>query len=112
MLYIVLIQLITTLVLAFIGGLLGGLPGFLSGFSGGACCVVPNGIFALYLCISSRKLNQPSFTSFFAAEFLKIIATISLIGLTAYLYRDLNWLGFIASFILVIKIYIILLFRH
>lgn len=112
MLQIVLIQFITTLVLAFIGGILGGVSGFFSGISGGACCTIPNGLFALYLRTNSHGLSQPSFVAFFAAEFVKIIVTISLIGLTACLYRDLNWLGFIASFILVIKIYIILLFRY
>ncbi|AIY44114.1 ATP synthase protein I [Collimonas arenae] len=50
--------------------------------------------------------------SFFIGEFVKIATTIALIGAVVWLYHDLNWPAFIVSFIVVLKSYIILLFRH
>jgi ATP synthase protein I len=38
--------------------------------------------------------------------------TLALLGATAWLYRDLNWLALLGGFIVALKSYIILLFRH
>ena len=111
MLYIVFIQFIATIVLAIVGGILGGAPGFFSNLSGGACYALPNGIFASYLFLS-YKFNKFNEKLFFYAEFAQVTAAIGLMGLTISFYQDLNWLGFITSFCLVIKTYLILLFKH
>ncbi|EGF33993.1 tranmembrane domain protein [Oxalobacteraceae bacterium IMCC9480] len=50
--------------------------------------------------------------SFFIGEFVKIALTVTLLGTVAWLYRDLNWLALIAAFVVALKSYIILLFRH
>ena len=50
--------------------------------------------------------------SFFIGEFIKIALTVALLGAVAWLYHDLNWLALIAGFIVALKSYIILLFRH
>ena len=112
MLRIVLMQFVTTAVLACIAGLLAGVPGFCSALLGGVCCAVPNGLFALRLYISARKPGGTDPMSFFIGEFVKIATTIALIGAVVWLYHDLNWPAFIVSFIVVLKSYIILLFRH
>lgn len=49
--------------------------------------------------------------SFFIGEFIKIATTIALLGAVVWLYRDVNWLAFVLSFIAVLKSYIILLFK-
>ncbi|WP_211461292.1 ATP synthase subunit I [Collimonas silvisoli] len=112
MLRIVLMQFVTTAVLACVAGLLAGVSGFCSALLGGVCCAVPNGLFALRLYISARKPGGANPMSFFIGEFVKIATTIALFGAVVWLYHDLNWPAFIVSFIVVLKSYIILLFRH
>lgn len=112
MLRVVLLQFIATLVVSLISGALAGIPGFLSALLGGLCCVVPNGLFALRLFADSRKPGGANPMSFFIGEFVKIALTVTLLGTVAWLYYDLNWLALIAAFVVALKSYIILLFRH
>jgi len=78
---------------------------------GGLCCVVPNGLFALRL-FSAAQRGAANPVSFMIGEFIKIALTVTLLGVTAWLYRDLNWLALICGFIVALKSYIILLFRQ
>lgn len=112
MLRIVLLQLAATAVVSVIAGGLGGMPAAWSALLGGLCCVVPNALFALRLFASARSGKGANPMSFFIGEFIKIALTVALLGAAAWLYRDLNWLALIAAFIVALKSYIILLFRH
>ena len=78
---------------------------------GGLCCVVPNGLFALRL-FSSAQRGAANPVTFMVGEFIKIALTLTLLGVTAWLYRDLNWLALLCGFIVALKSYIILLFRR
>jgi ATP synthase protein I len=112
MLPVVYLQLATTVAASLIAWLLAGLPGFFSALLGGLCCVVPNGLFALRLYANAQKLGDANPMSFFIGEFIKIALTVALLGMIAWLYHGLNWLALIAGFIVALKSYIILLFRH
>jgi ATP synthase protein I len=112
MLRLVLLQLVTTVIVSGIAGLLGGIHALLSALLGGLCCVVPNGLFALRLFASTRKPGAANPMTFFIGEFIKIALTLAMLFAVAWLYRDLNWLALIAAFIVALKSYIILLFRH
>lgn len=112
MLRVVLLQLATTVVAGVIAGLLGGTSALLSALLGGLCCVIPNGLFALRLFANAQKPGGANPMSFFIGEFIKIALTVALLGAVAWLYHDLNWLALIAGFIVALKSYIILLFRH
>lgn len=112
MLRLVLLQLVTTVIVSGIAGLLGGIHALLSALLGGLCCVVPNGLFALRLFASTQKPGAANPMTFFIGEFIKIALTLAMLFAVAWLYRDLNWLALIAAFIVVLKSYIILLFRH
>ena len=74
--------------------------------------MVPNGVFALRLYIGTKKPGTLSPMTFFFGEFTKIAFTIALLAAVVFGYRDLNWLALIAAFIVALKSYIILLFRH
>jgi ATP synthase protein I len=111
MLRIVSLQLMATVVAGVIAALLGGWPAMISAVLGGLCCVVPNGLFALRL-FSAAKRGAANPVSFMVGEFIKIALTLTLLGVTAWLYRDLNWLALICGFIVALKSYIILLFRQ
>ena len=78
---------------------------------GGLCCVVPNGLFALRL-FSAAQRGKANPMTFMLGEFIKIALTVTLLGVTAWLYRDLNWFALIGGFIVALKSYIILLFRR
>lgn len=112
MLRLVLIQLATSVFAAVVAGLLAGHHAFFSALLGGLCCVVPNSVFALRFYIGARKPGTLSPMSFFFGEFTKIALTIGMLAAVVIGYRDLNWLALIAAFIVALKSYIILLFRH
>jgi ATP synthase protein I len=111
MLRIVSLQLMATVAAGIVAALLGGRHAMFSAVLGGLCAVVPNALFALRLFASARRGAANPMT-FFIGEFIKIALTVTLLGVTAWLYRDLNWLALICGFIVVLKSYIILLFRH
>jgi len=112
MLRVVLLQFLTTVITGLIAGLIGGWHALLSALLGGLCCVVPNGLFALRLLINARKPGAVNPMTFFIGEFIKIALTVALLGAVVWLYRDLNWLALLAAFIVALKSYIILIFRH
>ena len=101
-----------TVVAGVIAALLGGWPAMFSAVLGGLCCVVPNALFALRLFASAQKPGGANPMSFFIGEFIKIALTVGFLFATAWLYRDLNWPALIGGFIVALKSYIILLFRH
>ncbi len=112
MLRLILIQLATTLAAAMVAGALGGSHAFISALLGGLCCVVPNGLFALRLYIGAQRPGTLNPMTFFFGEFTKIAMTVALHALAVWWSRELNWLAMIAAFIVALKSYIILLFRH
>ena len=109
---VVSLHLIATAVAGAIAAMLGGGPAMLSTVLGGICCVVPNGLFAVRLFAGTQKPGGATAGTFFVWEFIKIALTFALFGAVAWLYRDVNWLAFVAGFIVALKSYIILLFRH
>jgi ATP synthase protein I len=67
---------------------------------------------AVRLYLSAQKPGGANPISFFIWEFIKIALTVALIYAAAVLYRDLNWFALLGGFIVALKSYIILLFRH
>jgi ATP synthase protein I len=112
MLRIVSLQFIATVVAGLVAALLGGWPAMFSAMLGGFCAVAPNALFALRLFANARRPGGANPMTFMIGEFIKIALTVALLGATAWLYRDLNWLALIGGFIVALKSYIILLFRH
>jgi ATP synthase protein I len=112
MLRIVSLQLMASVVTGLVAGLLGGRAAMISAVLGGLCCVVPNALFALRLFANAQKPGGANPVTFFIGEFIKIALTVGFLGATAWLYHDLNWLALICGFIVALKSYIILLFRH
>ncbi len=112
MLRVIFLQLASTIAAGMVAGLLGGVPAMVSALLGGLCCVVPNSLFALRLFADAQKPGGANPMSFIIGEFIKIALTVALLGAIAWLYHGLNWLALIAGFIVALKSYIILLFRH
>ena len=112
MLRIILMQLVAMVVAACTAGLLGGVSALWSALLGGFCCVIPNSFFAWRLYTSARKPGGANPMTFFFGESIKIATTLALMGAVVWLYHGVNWLAFVLSFIVVLKSYLILLFRH
>lgn len=112
MLRIILLQLVATVIATLVAGMLGGVPALWSALLGGVCCVVPNALFALRLHVSAQKPGGTNPMTFFFGEFIKIATTFALMGAIVWLYHGVHWLAFLLSFIVVLKSYFILLFRH
>ncbi|MBC3869378.1 ATP synthase subunit I [Undibacterium oligocarboniphilum] len=109
---IVLLQLATALIAAALAVVFGNASVAFSALLGGFCCALPNAFFALRLFMSARKPGGANPMSFFIGEFFKITLTITLLAAVVYWYRDVNWPAFLIAFIVVLKSYFILLFRH
>jgi ATP synthase protein I len=112
MLRLVSLQMMATVVAGVIAGLLGGWSAMLSAVLGGLCCVVPNGVMAVRLFAGARKPGGANPATFFIWEFVKIALTLALLVIIARVYHDLNWPALLGGFIVALKSYIILLFRH
>src|SRR4051812_23213891 len=112
MLRIVSLQMMATVVAGVVAALLGGWPAMFSAVLGGLCCVVPNALFALRLFANAHRPGAANPMTFFIGEFIKIALTVSFLGVIVWLYHDLNWLALLCGFIVALKSYIILLFRH
>jgi ATP synthase protein I len=109
---IVLLQLAAAFIVALVAGLMSGLSAGLSALFGGLCCAIPNAVFALRLFVDAKKTGGANPMTFFFGEFTKIALTIALMAAVVIWYRGVNWLAFIVAFIVVMKSYFILLFRH
>ena len=106
MLRLVLTQFAVTLFVAAIAGLIGGSNALLSSLLGGLCCVLPNGLFALRIANSARSPETLTPMTFMFGEFTKIVMTVAMLAAIVWLYRDVNWLAFIAAFIITLKSYL------
>jgi ATP synthase protein I len=109
---IILLQFAVAFIVSLAALMLSGIPAGLSALFGGICCALPNAFFAFRLFVSAKKLGGANPASFFVGEFIKIGLTLTLLALVVLFYQDLNWLAFLTSFILVMKSYLILLFRY
>jgi ATP synthase protein I len=112
MLRLIAIQITATTAVALLAGLWSGVDAFSSALLGGLCCVVPNGLFAMYLQHRTKKLDSMAPPIFFIGEFAKITLTVALLAAVAFLYQELNWLAMLLAFIVALKSYAVMLFRH
>lgn len=111
MLRLVLVQLTTSLVAAAIAAFVAGMPAMWSLLLGSLSCVLPNALFALRLFASAKRLGTANPMTFLIGEFIKIVLTLTLLGVSVWLYRDMNWLALIVGMIVALKSYLILMFR-
>lgn len=109
---VVLLQIVAALVSALIAAAAASPSAGVSALLGGLCCAIPNALFAARLYFNAKKPGGATPVGFFIGEFIKIASTIALMGAVVWLYHDVNWLAFVVTFIVVLKSYFILLFRH
>lgn len=105
-------QLVMVLV-AFVLSLFFGLNAALSAAAGGLCVAIPNLLVVMNLLISDLTKRPIKPLLLVAVEFLKILATCMLLGLTAVLYSGLVWPALIFGVIsAAFSVFLLLIFNH
>ena len=100
-----------SVVVALIAVLIGGLPSGIAAVLAGLCCVIPNVCFFAGLFFAQKIFHKIIPATFFVIEFFKIAVSVLLLILVFWFYRDVKWVTFIVSYILVLKSYIFLLLK-
>ncbi len=96
---------------ALIAVLIGGIPSGIAAALAGLCCVIPNVCFFAGLFFAQKIFHKIIPATFFVIEFFKIAVSVLLLILVFWFYRDVKWVTFIVSYILVLKSYIFLLLK-
>ena len=105
-------QVVTAVVVAVVSWLIGGEIAGISAALGGVVCVVPNMLFALGLRWLERPGKQVGMGVFMALEFAKIALTMAFMITAVWFYRDVSWVYFLISLVIVLKSYILLLYKN
>ena len=105
-------QAAVAVAVAILSMLIGGQAAGTSAALGGVVCVVPNVLFAIGLRILERRKKQVGLGVFLVLEFLKIVLTMVLMITAVWFYRDVSWVYFLVSLAIVLKSYILLLYKN
>ncbi|MBR7070195.1 MAG: ATP synthase subunit I [Oxalobacter sp.] len=101
------IAVLIALIAAWIGGTSAGIAAILAGL----CCVIPNIIFFAGMVAAEKIFANLRPATFFVMEFVKVAISMVLVIVTFWFYRDIHWIAYIISYILILKIYIVLLLK-
>jgi len=99
---VVLLQFITSLLVAAVAGAVAGLHVALSALLGGLACSLPNGLFALNLALLGRLRQSqagreglarvsPGALGLLIGEFCKVLLMVGLLALIVRSYKDVVW---------------------
>jgi len=101
------IAVLIALIAVWIDGEAAGIAAVLAGL----CSVIPNIIFYVGMIAAEKVFVQLSPATFFVMEFVKVAISMVLVILTFWFYRDIHWIAYIISYILILKVYIVLLLK-
>ncbi len=111
MVRVLLWQFVIAVIIALIAVLTGGHSSGIAAMLAGLSCVVPNVFFFLGLFLAQKIFHKIVPATFFVMELLKIIISILMVILVFWFCRDIKWIAFIVSYILVLKSYVFLLLK-
>ena len=110
--WIIGVQILVAVGVALIAGMLGGKNACISSALASVASVLPNMLMPVGFYINDRLLKKKSsFAVLFVLEFLKIALTIVFVVAVFWLYKEVNWVAFLVSFIIALKSFIFLLSR-
>ncbi len=104
-------QSVIAILVALIALWIGGTPAGIASILAGLCCVIPNTVFYVGMVVAEKVFARLKPATFFVMEFVKVVIAMILVIATFWIYRDINWIAYIVSFVLVIKVYIVLLLK-
>jgi ATP synthase protein I len=109
---LVILQTFSAAIVALLAWLFWSPQAGISALLGGAAVVVPNGLFALRLTLSSRRPEGPGITVFFVGEFIKVASILALLALVIGTYEALVWPAMLIALVAAMKGYLLgLLFK-
>jgi len=105
------LQLIIAIATALVAALLGGVHAGISSILAGLGCIIPNMVMFSGLYLNDHVFRKSGTSALFIVEFAKIYLTLMLVVAVFWLYKDVNWISFLISFVIALKSYIFLLSR-
>jgi ATP synthase protein I len=99
---VVVVQFVTSLIVAAVAGAVAGTHAALTALFGGLACSLPNGLFALNLALLGQMRQSPGggsgstvapsrAISMLVGEFCKVALTAGLLALVVWGYKDVVW---------------------
>jgi|GEM_PF-2104085 len=104
-------QLIIACGIALPAFLIDGVQASVSAVLAAGSCLIPNIMMLAGIELNDRVFKKSGFAVLFVLQFVKFVATIALIVLVFWFYKDVRWFYFLASFVITLKSYIFLLSR-
>ena len=101
----VIIAALTAIAFLFIVGRPAGISSLLASL----CFLIPNSIFVMFFYSRLTCGQSSSMALFGSLELIKIILITVSAGLVFWIYPDLHWIAFLASFVICLASYIFLL---
>ena len=109
--HVILKQLAIAAVIALAAAFLGGRHAGISSIMAGLSCIIPNTVMLSGLDLNDRLLRLSGFAALFIVETLKISLTLVMIAAVFWLYKDVNWIAFLVSFVISLKSYVYVLLK-
>ncbi len=100
---IVQLQILTTLVAALLSFLFGGKEAAISALLGGFSYAIPSALLVVNLLVCNIVKPSISPAVLLIGEFIKIIACVVFLYLSAVLYKDMVWPAMISTIIVVLN---------
>ena len=104
-------QSVIAILIALIAAWIGGVPAGIASILAGLCSVIPNIFFYVGMLVAEKVFVRLKPATFFVMEFVKVVIAMVLMIATFWIYRDINWIAYLISFVLVVKVYIVLLLK-
>ena len=104
---IVILQTLSAGVVALLAWFFWGAQAGISAVLGAAAVLIPNGLFALRLALSSRRPEGASVATFFVGEFVKVVSILALLALVVGTYKELVWPAMLIAIVVAMKGYLL-----
>lgn len=106
---IVVPQVVIAAITAIAFALIVGKPAGISSLLASLCFLIPNSIFVYFFYSGLTRRQSSGMALFGFLELIKIILVTGGAGLVFWMYPDLHWIAFLASFVVCLASYIFLL---
>lgn len=104
-------QVLIAVLVAVTAVLLAGKNAGISSGLASASCIIPNMVMPVGFYLNDKVLKKSGFAALFVLELIKIALTIVAVIAIFWLYKDVNWVAFLVSFVVALKSYVLLLLK-
>jgi ATP synthase protein I len=101
---VILLQTVAVALASVVGGLIAGLRGGISSALGGAVCVLPNLLLALYLRFATRRTGAGFMLGFMFGEIVKLVLVVGLLFVAVREYDDVHMPSLLVGLVLATQV--------